>query len=71
MIVFIDILRKLSDAGWSAYRLQKERKISNGTLTRIRAGLSVSTDTIGRICELCNCQPGDLMRYEREENGGE
>lgn len=68
MIVFENILKILSDHGWSAYRLQKEHKISNGTIQRLRTKQSVSTDTIGVICELCDCQPGDLMRYEKEEN---
>lgn len=68
MIVFENILKILSDHGWSSYRLQKEKKISNGTIQRLRMKQSVSTDTIGVICELCDCQPGDLMRYEKEEN---
>lgn len=63
MIVFSDMLKLLSDHGWSTYRLQKERQISNGTISRIRAHQSVSTETIDTICRLCNCQPGDLMTY--------
>ena len=70
LIVFNDMLRKLSEAGWSAYRLQKERQISNGTISRIRAGESISTATIDKICELCNCQPGDLMQYTPKEKDG-
>lgn len=66
MIVFNDLLRRLSDAGWSAYRLRKERVISSGTIDRLRAGLSISTDTIDTICRLCSCQPGDLMTYRDE-----
>ena len=71
MIVFDHPLKLLSDHGWSTYRLQKERKISNGTIARLRAGLSVSTDTIGTICELCDCQPGDIISYVREGREGE
>lgn len=63
MILFKNILGKLSDAGWSTYRLQKEKQISNGTIIRIRAGKSISTATIDKVCELCGCQPGDLMQY--------
>lgn len=72
MIVFHGLLKKLSDSGWSTYRLQKERQISNGTISRIRAGQSVSTDTIDTICRLCGCQPGDLMSWvpgKEEERG--
>lgn len=66
MIVFIDISRKLSEAGWTTYRLRKEKKIGNATMQRIKNNQSISTDTIGIICELCNCQPGDLMMYIKE-----
>ena len=63
MIVFKDVLQMLSAHGWSAYRLNKERQISNGTIARLRHKQSVSTDTIDKVCELCDCQPGDIMSY--------
>jgi DNA-binding Xre family transcriptional regulator len=63
LIVFSDILKMLSDHGWSTYRLQKEKRISNGVIIQIRAKKPLSTTTIDKICELCDCQPGDLMRY--------
>ncbi|MEN3952871.1 helix-turn-helix transcriptional regulator [Iodidimonas sp. SYSU 1G8] len=28
----------------------------------------VRFDTIDRICQFLNCQPGDLLRYEPEED---
>ena len=67
MIIYLDVMEKLAAAGWSAYRLVKEKKIGNGTLTRIRAGESISTDTIDRICELSGCQPGDILRHVPDE----
>lgn len=70
MIIFKDILRKLSEAGWSTYRLHKEKMIGNGVLDRIRKGDSISTNTIDIICRLCGCQPGDLMEY-RDDTGEE
>lgn len=69
MIVYKQVLERLSAAGWSTYRLVKERKIGNGTLTRIRRGLSVSTDTVDVICELCACQPGDILAYQPRKEG--
>ena len=66
MIVYKDVLQKLSAAGWSLYRIKKEKKIGGATIDRIRAGLSVSTDTIDIICRLCSCQPGDLIEYKKD-----
>lgn len=67
MIIFQDILQKLSENGWSTYRLIKEKEISNGTIGRLRKHQSVSTATIDTICRLCHCQPGDIMTYKDED----
>lgn len=69
MIVYIDVLKRLSDAGYSSYRLQKENLISGSTLDRIRSGKSISTNTIDTICTLCNCQPGDIIVWQANKEG--
>ena len=66
MIIYQDILKRLSSCGWTTYRLVKEKQLGNGTLARIRAGMSISTDTLDTICRLCQCQPGDLIRWEED-----
>lgn len=70
MIVYIDILKRLAAAGWPTTRLQREREISNGTIIQIRAGKPITTTTIDTVCRLCKCQPGDLLRYEPDEEKG-
>lgn len=67
MIIYKDVFKKLSDAGWSIYRIKKEKKIGGGTIDRIKAGLSVSTDTIDVICQMCGCQPGEIIEYRDQE----
>lgn len=67
MIIFEDILGLLSRHGWSSYRLRKERVLPESTITRLRNNEPITTVTIDKICELCDCQPGDLMRYVRKE----
>jgi putative transcriptional regulator len=63
MIVFRDILQLLAAHGYSSYRIRKEGLIPQSTLTRIRAGGPINTDTLDTICRLCECQPGDLLEY--------
>lgn len=63
MIVFNNILQQLSNAGWSTYRLQKEKQLSNGIIMQIRSGKPITTETIDKLCRLLNCQPSDLIRY--------
>ena len=67
MIVYHNILRRLSENGWTTKRLQTEHLISNGTIIQIRAGRAITTTTIDTICRLCDCQPGDLMSYVPDE----
>lgn len=67
MIIYKDVLKRLAEAGYSAYRLQRDGIISGSTLDRIRKGLSISTNTIDTICSLCNCQPEDIILYKKEK----
>ena len=67
MIFYVGILEKLAAAGWSSYRLRREKALPESTLTRIRNGTPVSTDTIDRLCEMLECQPGDILRWEPGE----
>ena len=69
MIVFADILGLLSKNGWSTYRLRQEKALSESTITRLRKQESITTVTVDKICELCGCQPGDLMRYVPGKQG--
>jgi putative transcriptional regulator len=56
-------MQLLTQNGWSSYRLRKERLLSEGTMSRIRNGQPITTETIDTICRLCRCQPGDLIRW--------
>ena len=67
MIIFDDVLKKLADHGWTTYRLVHERVMGNSTIARLRTGGPISTATVDTLCRLCECQPGDLMRYEPDK----
>lgn len=38
--------------------------LSPATITKLSKHRIVTTDTIGRLCNFLNCQPGDIMEYE-------
>ena len=69
MIVFNDILDRLAAVGWSTYRLQKEKVLSNGVIMQLRAGKPITTTTLNVLCRLLDCQPGDLIAYSPDEQG--
>ena len=60
----IDVLAALKDAGYSTYKLRKEKLLGESVLQQIRENVPVSWANISRICELLNCQPGDILEYE-------
>ena len=51
----------------TTYRIRKENIISQSTLQKLREGKSVTTETIASLCEVLDCQPGDIMEYIRQE----
>lgn len=67
MIVYHNIMKKLADAGYSSYRIAKEKLLPSSTLDRIRKNRPITTDTIDTICTLCECQPGDLISWEKDK----
>ena len=46
----------------SYYRLANEG-IDAQTLQRIRHDKPITSDTLGKICGIMKCQPGDLIEY--------
>ncbi len=71
MIIYQGITERLAAAGYTAYRLQREKLIPGSTMDRIRHGGPISTETVDTICRLCECQPGDLMVYRPDKEGAE
>lgn len=63
----IDVIAALKTAGYSTYKLRKEKILAESTLQQFRNGDIVSTENLARICELLHCQPGDILEYVPEE----
>ena len=60
----INILLALRDAGYTTYRLQKEKFLSAGTVQKIRCGnTNLTIENLNTICDLLECQPGDLLEW--------
>lgn len=54
----------LKEKGWTTYRIRKEKLIGEGTLTALRNGTGgLDSKTLNRLCDILDCQPGDLMDY--------
>jgi len=53
----------MKERGMTTYQIRKERIITETTLQKLREGKNVTTDSLGRLCEVLGCQPGDIMEY--------
>lgn len=53
--------------GASTYTLQVKGGISSSTIRRLKAGESVSTNTLDALCKLLSCKLEDIAEYVPDE----
>ena len=61
-----DMLAALKEAGYTTYRIRKDKLLSESTVQKLRSNEPVSWENIATLCKLLGCQPGDLMEYVDE-----
>ena len=59
----IDIMEALKNSGYTSYKMRKDKIIGERQLQQIRNGEIVSNAMLNKLCELLNCQPGDIIEY--------
>ncbi len=57
----IDVLSALKNAGYSTYRLRQEKIMGERAIQQLREQTPVSWEVMTRVCDLLNCQPGDVL----------
>lgn len=63
-IVYDKLLALLKERGITTYQIQKTRLISHSTYTAMLNHTGgPDYKVLCRLCEVLNCQPGDLMEY--------
>lgn len=63
----VDILAELKKKGFSSTRIREDKLIGQSYLQQLRRGELVSWKTLDTICTLLECQPGDLVEFQKEE----
>ena len=56
----------MQDKGIKKVDLRNKYKINPKTVDSLVNNRSVTVDTIMQLCEILECQPGDLMEYVKE-----
>lgn len=62
----VDILAELKAKGYNTNRLRKEKLLGESTIQKLRTKKSVAWNVIEQLCVLLECQPGDILEYEKE-----
>ena len=63
----IDVLQALKNAGYSTYKIRKDKIFNEAQLQYIREDKLLTQDALNKLCKLLDCQPGDLMEYIPDE----
>lgn len=65
-IKYDKLINLMKQAGITSYTVKKDKIIGQATYKKILEGGGIDTRTIAKLCELLNCQPGDILEYEKE-----
>lgn len=63
MISYTPLWNTMERLGATTYTLQVKGGISSSTIRRLKAGESVSTNTLEAICKILNCSIQEIIEY--------
>ena len=73
MSIILRLDRVMADRKMSLNELSERVGISNVNLSNLKTGKvkAILFSTLDAICDVLDCQPGDILEYQREEPGGQ
>lgn len=57
----IDVFKELKERGYNQTKLQRDNLLPRQTMQNIKAGKSITLDTLNKICIMLKMQPGDIV----------
>jgi len=67
MISYDPLWKTMKERGATTYTLQVKGQISSSTIRRLKAGDSVSTNTLDALCRILQCDLADIVLYLPDE----
>ena len=61
MISYDPLWKTMKERGATTYTLQVKGQISSSTIRRLKAGDSVSTNTLDALCKILQCNLADIV----------
>ena len=63
----VDVLAALKEKGYNTNKIRTEGLLSQSTLQKFRNQQGVSWENLETLCRLFDCQPADLIEFQKEE----
>ena len=63
MISYAPLWKTMEQRSATTYTLQVKGGISSSTIRRLKAGDSVSTNSLDALCKILDCTISDIMEY--------
>lgn len=57
----IDVFKELKNKGFNQTRIQREKLLPAQTQLNIKAGKSITLDTLNKLCIMLKLQPSDII----------
>ena len=57
----IDVFKELKNKGFNQTRIQREKLLPSQTQLNIKAGKSITLDTLNKLCIMLKLQPSDII----------
>ena len=57
----IDVFKEMSKYGFNQTRIQRDKLLPRQTVANIKAGKSITLETLNKICIMSRLQPGDII----------
>ncbi len=67
MISYAPLWETMRKRGATTYTLQVKGGVSSSTVRRLKAGESVSTNTLEALCKILDCSIQDIVAYLPDE----
>ncbi len=68
-IRFSKLFALLEERGFSSTYWLRQNGVHPATVNKLKKNERVNTDTINLLCQLLDCQPGDIMEYVPDAEG--
>lgn len=71
MIIYEPLYKTMKAKGVSTYKLVNTYGISRSLLDRLEHNKPISTVTLNDLCEILDCEVGDILKYVRNSEAGQ